>query len=284
MAAARAAYVAGFAGHEQPRGRPPVRRADDRHRRRTRSRCCTTTSGAAFEAQVATLGAGTTLLVDTYDVEAGRADRRRGGPAPASAVSSARLRRPARAGLCGARAARPAGRPLHPHHGDERPRRVLRSPALLAAAPVDSYGVGTSLVTGFGRADGGPRLQARGPRWARRGRTVGVAKRSHDKVEASAAASGRCAGAGPTAWPRRRSSGSATSHSTTAMTGPCWCPWSRPARWWGTESLEAARARHAASLAELPGDGAPALPRASPRSRPCYEGSPGRRAVLGFDA
>ena len=34
--------------------------------------------------------------------------------------------------------------------------------AALGAVPVDGYGVGTSLVTGFGRADGGAGVQAGG--------------------------------------------------------------------------------------------------------------------------
>ncbi len=45
---------------------------------RTRSRCLHDSEEEAFEAQVAALGSGTTLLVDTYDIAAGVEARRQG--------------------------------------------------------------------------------------------------------------------------------------------------------------------------------------------------------------
>ena len=122
VAAARAAYVAGFAGTSNLEagrryGIPTVGTAahaftllhDDER--------------AAFAAQVATLGAGTTLLVDTYDVTQGvRTAVEVAGPA--ARRGPPRLGRPARAGVRGARPARPARCPLDPHRRDQRPRRV----------------------------------------------------------------------------------------------------------------------------------------------------------------
>ena len=102
----------------------------------------------AFSAQVQSMGGGTTLLVDTYDVAGGGAYRGRGGRARARRGAH-RLRRPA--------AARPPGAPAAGRAGGERtPGSSVTSDldeyaiASLAAAPVDAYGVGTSLVTGSG--------------------------------------------------------------------------------------------------------------------------------------
>ena len=77
----------------------------------------------AFTAQVDSLGKGTTLLVDTYDVRtavalADRDRRARAGRGPA------RLRRPAHPGHRGPRPARRGRQHRHPHHRHVRPRRV----------------------------------------------------------------------------------------------------------------------------------------------------------------
>ena len=79
VAASRAAYLAGFsatsnleAGRAATGFRQPAPR-------RTPSPCCTTREEAAFASQVASLGVGTTLLVDTYDITAGHRDRGQGG-------------------------------------------------------------------------------------------------------------------------------------------------------------------------------------------------------------
>ena len=77
VACARAAYIAGFATHLQPRGPPAVRRADRRHQR-AQLHAAARHRGATRSAPRSTsLGAGTTLLVDTYDVARGRPARRR---------------------------------------------------------------------------------------------------------------------------------------------------------------------------------------------------------------
>ena len=102
---------------------------------------------AAFAAQVASLGKGTTLLVDTYDVEAGiRAAVAVAGPElGAIRLDSGDL-------VSGAIRARE----LLDELGAHNTRIVVTSDldefaiARLAAAPVDAYGVGTSVATGSG--------------------------------------------------------------------------------------------------------------------------------------
>ncbi len=107
---------------------------------------------AAFRSQLAAQGTGTTLLVDTYDVEAAvaRAVALAGPDLGAVRLDSGDLRELATA----VRAQLDA-------LGAERTRVVVTSDldefavAALAAAPVDGYGVGTSLVTGSGAPTAG---------------------------------------------------------------------------------------------------------------------------------
>ncbi|RBM21494.1 nicotinate phosphoribosyltransferase [Streptomyces sp. PT12] len=102
---------------------------------------------AAFTAQVASLGAGTTLLVDTYDIEeAVRVAVEVAGPGlGAVRIDSGDL-------LVAAHRVRRQLDDL----GAREARIVVTSDldeyaiASLAAAPVDAYGVGTQLVTGSG--------------------------------------------------------------------------------------------------------------------------------------
>jgi nicotinate phosphoribosyltransferase len=103
----------------------------------------------AFAAQLAALGPGTTLLVDTYDVAAAvrTAVRLAGTGLGAIRIDSGDLAVVAR-----------QARELLDSLGGNATRIVLTgdldeySIAALAAAPVDGYGVGTSLVTGSGAA------------------------------------------------------------------------------------------------------------------------------------
>ncbi|CAI7977483.1 Nicotinate phosphoribosyltransferase pncB1 [Frankia sp. Hr75.2] len=107
---------------------------------------------AAFAAQVAALGAGTTLLVDTYDIPTGIANA---VAAAGSELGAIRIDSGDLAG--GARAARTQLDQL----GAESTRIIVtgdldeHSIARLASAPVDGYGVGTSLVTGSGAPTAG---------------------------------------------------------------------------------------------------------------------------------
>ncbi|AJT41329.1 nicotinate phosphoribosyltransferase [Psychromicrobium lacuslunae] len=106
----------------------------------------------AFQAQLASQGVGTTLLVDTYDVnEAVRTAVELAGPE----LGAVRLD----SGDLIAQAHEV--RALLDSLGNENTRIVVTSDldeyaiAALAAAPVDSYGVGTSLVTGSGAPTAG---------------------------------------------------------------------------------------------------------------------------------
>ena len=146
IASARAAYLAGFASTSnlaagRSWGVPTAGTAahaftllhDD--------------ESAAFKAQLASLGASTTLLVDTYDVEQGiRSAVEAAGPElGAIRLDSGDLVSQAR-----------RARELLDQLGAVKTRIVVTSDldeaaiAMLATAPVDAYGVGTSVVTGGG--------------------------------------------------------------------------------------------------------------------------------------
>jgi nicotinate phosphoribosyltransferase len=154
---------------------------------------------AAFAAQVEALGQGTTLLVDTYDVERGiRLAVEVAGPD----LGAIRLD----SGDLVSEAHRARG--LLDELGATKTRIVVTSDldewaiAGLANAPVNAYGVGTSLVTGSGvptagfvyklvaRDDGGGGWQpvakksvgkgsVGGRKWAARRRHAGVAVEEH---------------------------------------------------------------------------------------------------------
>lgn len=149
VAAARASVVAGFAGTSdleaaRTYGLTPIGTAahsftllhDDEE--------------AAFDAQITALGPGTTLLVDTYNVERGvelavAAARRSGGELGAVRLDSGDL-------VAQAFTVRQQLNDL----GATTTKIVVTSDldeyavAALGAAPVDSYGIGTKLVTGSG--------------------------------------------------------------------------------------------------------------------------------------
>lgn len=133
---------------------------------------------SAFAAQLASLGPGTTLLVDTYDVErAVRTAVELAGPSlGAVRLDSGDLVGQAR-----------EVRVLLDSLGATETRIVVTSDldefaiAALQAAPVDSYGVGTRVVTGSGAPAAGMvyKLVARE---GAGGRLAPVAKRSTDKL------------------------------------------------------------------------------------------------------
>lgn len=151
VAAARAAYIAGFdatsnleAGREW--GIPTMGTAAHAFT------LLHDTEEQAFKAQIETFGAGTTLLVDTYDTDAGvRKAIEVAGPSLGAVridsgdlpVEVARVRK------------------LLDSLGATETRITVTNDldehaiAALAAAPVDSYGVGTSLVTGSGAPTAG---------------------------------------------------------------------------------------------------------------------------------
>ena len=246
VAAARAAYVAGFAATSNLE-------AGRRHAVPT-----TGTSAhaftmlhdderAAFTAQVASLGVGTTLLVDTYDVAtAVRTAVEVAGPGVGAVrLDSGDL-------LAQARQVRSQLDEL----GATGTRIIVTSDldehaiAALAAAPVDGYGVGTSLVTGSGAPTAGLvyKLVARE---AADGSMVGVAKRSADKVSIA----GR-----KWALRQRDADGRARAEVIGVGAPPTDDGDDRPlltelvvaGRVVGREPLSAARERHLAARAELP--------------------------------
>lgn len=151
VAAARAAYLAGFASTSNLE-------AGRRHGLPTAGTSAHAftlvhdSEKAAFAAQVEALGTGTTLLVDTYDIAEGvRLAVEAAGPGlGAVRIDSGDL-------VAQARSVREQLDGL----GATRTRIVVTSDldehaiAALAAAPVDAYGVGTSVVTGSGAATAG---------------------------------------------------------------------------------------------------------------------------------
>ncbi|MEQ4497982.1 nicotinate phosphoribosyltransferase [Nocardioides kribbensis] len=246
VAAARAAHVAGFAATSnlaarQRYGVPSTG---------TSAHSFTLLHDSerdAFRAQVDSLGVGTTLLVDTYDVaEAVRLGVEVAGPG----LGAVRLD----SGDLGVLAHRV--RAQLDDLGAHDTRIVVTSDldeyaiASLASAPVDGYGVGTQLVTGSGHPTCGfvYKLVARE---GASGELEPVAKRSPDK-----------ASVGGRKWAlRRRTPGGVAEAEVVGIGAPptddgddraLLVPLVRDGEVVGREPLEAARQRHERSRAELP--------------------------------
>ena len=256
VAAARAAYVAGFdaTSNLAARARHGVPSAGTAAHSFT---LLHDTEADAFRAQVQSLGVGTTLLVDTYDVsEAVRlAVEVAGTSLGAVRLDSGDL------GLV----ARDVRAQLDARGATET-RIVVTSDldehaiAALAAAPVDAYGVGTQLVTGSGHPTCGfvYKLVARE---GDDGELVSVAKRSTDKVsiggrkhalrrlDASGVAEAEVIGIGdaPADW-----AGDGQGDGQRVGDRPLLVPLVRDGEVVGRGSLDEARSRHRTSLAELP--------------------------------
>jgi nicotinate phosphoribosyltransferase len=248
VAAARAAYIAGFATTSNLRagyqyGVPTSGTAahaftlvhDDEQQ--------------AFSAQLDALGTGTTLLADTFDVPAAisLAVRLAGPALGAVRIDSGDL----------AAAAREVRAQLD-RLGADKTRIVLTgdldefSIAALAADPVDGYGVGTSLVTGSGAPTAALvyKLVARAVTDGRGAPLLPVAKRSVGKPSR-----------GGRKWAVRQLDGSGTAITELVTdTEPLDRPDGRPLLRLlvrdgdivGREPLTAARVRHQAAVAELP--------------------------------
>jgi nicotinate phosphoribosyltransferase len=201
----------------------------------------------AFTAQVESLGRGTTLLVDTYDIaEAVRLGVEIAGTElGAVRIDSGDLgilAHEVRAQLDSLGAA--ATRIVVTSDLDEH------AIAALAAAPVDGYGVGTSLVTGSGHPTSGfvYKLVARADD---DGVMVDVAKKSKDKASM---------GGRKYALRRRNAKGIAEAEVVGVGAPPTddgddralLVPLVRAGEVVGREPLERSRERHATSRAELP--------------------------------
>ena len=201
----------------------------------------------AFRAQVAALGKGTTLLVDTYDVAAA-VDLAVSIAGPA--LGAVRLD----SGDLGLLAQRV--RAQLDGLGNHDTKIVVTSDldehaiAALAAAPVDWYGVGTQLVIGSGHPTCGfvYKLVAREDAT---GELVSVAKKSRDKISI-----------GGRKYALRRRSDSGVAEAEVVGIGapppsdsddrPLLVPLVIDGEVVGRESLDDARERHLASRAELP--------------------------------
>lgn len=246
VAAARAAYVAGFATTSnleagRTHGIPTAG---------TSAHSFTLLHDSerdAFTAQVESLGASTTLLVDTYDIaEAVRTGVEVAGPSlGAVRIDSGDLPSLAH-----------QAREQLDSLGATETRIVVTSDldehaiATLAAAPVDGYGVGTSLVTGSGAPTSGfvYKLVAREDDT---GTMQPVAKKSVDK-----------ASVGGRKWALRRLSPSGTAQAEVVGIGTppvddgddraLLVPFVEGGRRVHHDTLDDARARHASAIAELP--------------------------------
>jgi nicotinate phosphoribosyltransferase len=246
VAAARAAYVAGFASSSNLAAR-------QRHGVPTAGTSAHSftllhdTEADAFRAQVDSLGKGTTLLVDTYDIaEAVRL----GVEVAGTGLGAVRID----SGDLGVLAHQV--RAQLDHLGATDTRIVVTSDldefaiASLASAPVDAYGVGTQLVTGSGHPTCGfvYKLVARE---GADGRLAPVAKKSHDKISV---------GGRKYALRRRTSDGVAEAEVVGVGVPPVddgddrplLVPLVRDGEVVGREPLAAARDRHATARAELP--------------------------------
>ncbi|WP_426243517.1 nicotinate phosphoribosyltransferase [Nocardioides sp. LHG3406-4] len=246
VAAARAAYICGFQATSNLA-------AGQRYGVPTRGTSAHSftllhdTEKDAFTAQVQSLGRGTTLLVDTYDIaEAVRLGVEIAGPElGAVRIDSGDLgvlAHQVRAQLDGL--------------GATSTRIVVTSDldefaiAALAAAPVDGYGVGTQLVTGSGHPTCGF-VYKLVSREGDGGEMVSVAKKSKDKLSI---------GGRKFALRRRDARGVAEAEVVGIGEAPLDDGDDRPllvplvadGEVVGRESLEDARARHRAARAELP--------------------------------
>jgi nicotinate phosphoribosyltransferase len=246
VAAARAAYVAGFSATSNLAAR-------QRHGIPTTGTSAHSftllhdTERDAFTAQVESLGRGTTLLVDTYDVEeAVRAAVEIAGPELGAvrldSGDLAQLAKDVRAQLDELGAS--ATKIIVTSDLDEF------SIAALASAPVDGYGVGTSLVTGSGHPTCGfvYKLVSRA---GDDGEMVDVAKASKDKVSI---------GGRKFALRRRNAKGVAEAEVVGIGEPPVddgddralLVPLVRDGEVVGREDLATSRARHESARAELP--------------------------------
>lgn len=247
VAAARAAYVAGFATTSNLE-------AGRRHGIPTAGTSAHSftllhdSERDAFTAQVRALGSGTTLLVDTYDIaEAVRVAVDVAG----AGLGAVRLDSGDLPSL--ARQVRTQLDDL----GATETRIVVTSDldehaiATLAAAPVDGYGVGTSLVTGSGAPTSGFVYKLVAREGDDGGDLVPVAKKSADK-----------ASVGGRKWALRRRSASGQAQAEVIGIGAAptddgddralLVPLVVDGERVHHDTLDDARARHAAALAELP--------------------------------
>jgi len=222
------------------------------------------TEEEAFEAQVAALGPGTTLLVDTYDVEkaVALAVKVAGTGLGAVRIDSGDL--PAQVAAVRAQLDRLGATETKITVTNDLDEYTI---AALGSAPVNSFGVGTSVVTGSGHPAAGLvyKLVARRDE---DGTWISVAKKSPQKATIG----------GRKTPVRTLSNGTAVNETIYVGARPQLRSHERPLlaplitggaideAHLGASGTRAARAHHAASVAELPDDalrlskGEPAIP------------------------
>ncbi|KQY63550.1 MULTISPECIES: nicotinate phosphoribosyltransferase [unclassified Nocardioides] len=245
-ACARAAYIAGFetTSNLAARERYGVPTAGTSAHSFT---LLHDTEEDAFRAQIASLGKGTSLLVDTYDVEEAV---RLGVELAGTELGAVRLD----SGDLGVLAHQV--RKQLDELGATQTRIIVTSDldeyaiAGLAAAPVDGYGVGTQLVTGSGHPTCGfvYKLVARE---GDDGEMVSVAKKSKDKISIG----GRkfaLRRLGPDGRAQAEVVGIGEPPENDGNDRPLLVPLVSGGEIVGRETLAQARERHASSMAELP--------------------------------
>ena len=246
VAAARAAYIAGFATTSNLRaGRDYGVPTSG-----TSAHAFTLVHDSerdAFRTQIATLGPGTTLLIDTYDVpSAVRTAVEVAGPdLGAVRIDSGDLPKVAR-----------QVRTLLDDLGAHQTRIVLtgdldeHSIAALAASPVNGYGVGTALVTGSGAPTAALVYKLVARSLDEKGELLPVAKRSVGKPSK-----------GGRKWAARHTDANGVAELELVTLRPpepsptdrvLLVPLVRSGEIVGREPLSEARERHQRTLAELP--------------------------------
>nr|WP_200950144.1 nicotinate phosphoribosyltransferase [Nocardioides sp. Root151] len=246
VACARAAYIAGFetTSNLAARERYGVPTAGTSAHSFT---LLHDTEEDAFRAQIASLGKGTSLLVDTYDVKEAV---RLGVELAGTELGAVRLD----SGDLGVLAHQV--RKQLDELGATQTRIIVTSDldeyaiAGLAAAPVDGYGVGTQLVTGSGHPTCGfvYKLVARE---GDDGEMVSVAKKSKDKISIG----GRkfaLRRLGPDGRAQAEVVGIGEPPENDGNDRPLLVPLVSGGEIVGRETLAQARERHVSSMAELP--------------------------------
>ncbi|QUW19986.1 nicotinate phosphoribosyltransferase [Agrococcus sp. Marseille-Q4369] len=267
IAAARAAYIAGFGATSNLAagarwGIPTMGTAAHSFTLLHDS------EAEAFQAQIDTLGVGTTLLVDTYDIEQGiRTAIEVAGPR----LGGIRLDSGDLADVAA------EARALLDSLGATETRITVTSDldeyaiAGLQASPVDAYGVGTSVVTGSGAPAAGM-VYKLVSRQGDDGQWVGVGKRSEDKAsQPGEKVAVRTLEHGVAVEETVLVGDDPATLAAAAERGrPLQVPLVRSGEiqpeWLGHGGVELARQRHAASVEELPAEahrlarGEPAIP------------------------
>lgn len=269
VAAARAAYVAGFSATSNLAagsrwGIPTMGTAAHSFTLLHDS------EAEAFQAQIDALGVGTTLLVDTYDIEQGI---RTAIEVAGTGLGGIRLD----SGDLNEVAA--DARRLLDSLGATGTRITVTSDldeyaiAGLQASPVDAYGVGTSLVTGSGAPAAGMVYKLVARKGAD-GAWKDVAKHSEGKASTGGEKTAVRTLRGGVAVEETvlltddPATVAEAARAGRALQVPLVAAGEIDERWLGAGGVAAARERHAASVAELPADahrlarGEPALPTA----------------------